>query len=75
MDDRCGWCIEGGHLQCVYPAGHSGLHKWGALPPWAFDDAEDYADYQAWLQTMPPMPSHSGCEIQAEEVEKLRGTT
>lgn len=62
-EDRCGWLREGGDMQCVYSAGHSSPCKWGALPSWSFDDAEDYADYKAWLQTMPQMFSDSRCEI------------
>lgn len=41
MEDRCGWMREGGGMQCIHPAGHSGLHQWGPLPAWAFIDEED----------------------------------
>jgi hypothetical protein len=45
-EDRCGWMREGDDMQCIYSAGHSGQHKWGPLPAWAFDDEQEYADYQ-----------------------------
>jgi hypothetical protein len=62
-DARCGWMREGGDMQCIYSAGHSGLHQWGPLPSWAFDDEEEYADYKAWLQKMPSMSGNSRCKV------------
>lgn len=65
-DDRCGFCIEGGHLQCVYSAGHEGIHKWGEMFPGTSSDSEDDADYEEWLSEMSEVLGDSGSEIQSE---------
>lgn len=68
-EDRCGWMREGGDMQCIYSSGHPGQqHKWGPLPPWAFDDEEEYTDYLAWIQKMSQVPSNSRRKIQNKEV-------
>lgn len=63
-NERCGWMREGGDMQCIYPAGHSErVHKWGALPSWACAYHEDDSDHEEGVQTMPQVPSDSGCEV------------
>jgi hypothetical protein len=73
QEERCGSMREGGDMQCVYLAGHSELHQWGAMPAWAFIDEEDSADNEEGLQEMPQVLSDSRCEVQGEAEGEVNG--